>query len=96
MCESYFYGNQLAAREAVGPWHLSSCSARLGKHLSRNGQQCYTSVIGEGVEIPLLVPDLIEKRVEQLHVCPDFDLQCLCWDVVKSRSLAISQLRDSI
>ena len=45
---------------------------------------------------PLLFPDLIEKRIEQLHVCPDVDLQCLCWDVVKSGSLAISQLLDSI
>ena len=44
---------------------------------------------------PLLFPDVIEKRVKQLHVCPDVDLQCLCWDVVRSRSLAISQLLDS-
>ena len=61
------------------------------KHLSRNGQQCYTSVIGAGAEItffgeldeitllplywyPLLCPDLIEKRAEQLHICPYVDL----------------------
>ena len=83
------------------------------QHLFRNGQQCYTSVIGAGTEItlfgeldevtllplcwyPFLFPDLIEKRVKQLCICPDVNLQCLCWDVVRSRSLAISQLLDSI
>ena len=81
-------------------------------HLSRNGQQCHTSVIGAGSDItffgeldevtllpfclyPLVVPDLIKERAEHLHVWPDVDLQCLCWDVVRSRSLAISQLLDS-
>ena len=44
---------------------------------------------------PLVVPDLIKERVEHLHVWPDVDLQCLCWDVVRSRSLSISQLLDS-
>ena len=111
-CKSYVYGDQPPACKAVGLWHLSSCSQRLCKHLSWNGQQCYTSVIGAGADVTffgeldevtllplwylLHFPDLIEKRVEQLHICPDVNLQCLCWDVVRSRSLAISQLLDSI
>ena len=82
------------------------------KHLSQNGQQCYTSAIGAGAEITIfgkldevtllplcwylfLFPDLIERRVKQLNVCPVVDLQFLCQDV-RSCSLAISQLLDSI
>ena len=111
--KTYSYGNQLAAREAVGLCNFHPVQQDSIKHLSQNGQQCYTSVIGAGAEItffgeldevtllplcwyPLLFPELIEKRVEQLHVCPDVELQCLCWDVVRSRSLAISQLLDSV
>ena len=36
----------LAAREAIGLWHLVQQDSV--KHLSRNGQQCYTTVVEAG------------------------------------------------